>query len=162
VGQGAGGANTSASSSPSTQAPVSTDGSEQQNRATLSAVGIRFNKDPCVAGSTSCTNVGGINPKTITMLLDLKAGCKCDIQITGGSEPIGHSRNSNHGVGKEAVDISLTEPLSTFLKSNGVTTDNRPPCNIKYVWGGFTFWDEAKDCDGIGGARHFHVSFTGR
>lgn len=149
------------STSPTSGVPVSTDGSEQQNRATLQAVGIRFNKDPCVGGNTSCTNVGGIDPRTINMLLDLKAGCNCDIQITGGSEP-GHSKNSNHGPGKEAVDISLTEPLLTFLKSKGGVVGNTPPCNIRYSWGGFIFWDEAQGCDGIGGARHFHVSFTGR
>ena len=161
VGQGAENNSNTVAQAPTTSAPVATDGSEQQNRATLQAVGIRFNKDSCVGGNTSCTNVGGINPKTIAMLLDLKSGCNCDIQITGGTEP-GHSARSNHGVGKEAVDISLTETLVGFLKSRGGVVGNAPPCNVKYSWDGFIFWDEAQGCDGIGGARHFHVSFTGR
>lgn len=148
--------NTQSTSTPQ----VVTDGSEAQNRATLAAVGITINKDPCVGNSTNCTNVGGINPKTISMLIALKGACGCDIQITGGTEP-GHSTNSNHGVGKEAIDISLTDKLNTFLKQSGNTIQNSPPCNIRYAWGSFIFWDEATGCDSVGGPRHFHASFTG-
>jgi hypothetical protein len=145
-----------------TPGPATTDGSEAANRAALSAVGITINHDPCTGSSgTGCTNVGGINPASITVLLKLKSECGCDVMVTGGTEP-GHSPNSNHGVGKEAIDVSLTPQLSDFFKAHGTILGNTSPCNIRYGYGGFIFWDEATGCDGIGGPRHFHASFSGR
>jgi hypothetical protein len=153
-----GGGGASGDFSTSTQ----TSGSEEANRKVLGDAGITFNHEACTGSSgVGCTNVGGINPSSITMLLKLRSDCGCAIQITGGTEP-GHSTNSNHGVGKEAVDISLTTELSNFLKSHGTSVGNTPPCNIRYGYAGFIFWDEAQGCDSIGGVRHFHASFTGR
>lgn len=145
---------------------TTTNGSETANRATLSAVGITFNKDPCVGANTSCTNLANINPKTIELLLNLKRSCtKCSvIEVTGGTEGA-HSANSNHGPNKEAVDIGYTSEILSFLKLQGVNVGNDTRCNTKYKWGGFIFWDEEKDCDKSGNAnsaRHFHISFTGR
>jgi hypothetical protein len=141
--------------------PATTDGSEAVNRKILNDAGITINKDPCVGSNTSCTNVGGINPASISLLLKLKAECSCAVQVTGGTEP-GHSANSNHGVGKEAIDVSLTTELTNFFKSKGTIVGNTPPCNIKYGYGGFIFWYEAQGCDSVGGPLHYHASFTGR
>ncbi len=138
----------------------STNGTEQANRNALSAQGITINKPACVGSDTSCTNVGNMNPATVNMLLKLKAECNCSLMVTGGSEP-GHSTNSNHGPGKEAVDIQYTEQLGTFLKSKSIIA-NSPPCNVKYGYSGFIFWDEPESGCGKSTARHFHASFTGR
>ncbi|MEN9337954.1 MAG: hypothetical protein RIQ41_268 [Candidatus Parcubacteria bacterium] len=133
---------------------------ETTNRQVLSDAGIGVNKSPCGAAASNCTNVGGIHPKTIELLLKVRSECKCSLIVTGGTEP-GHSEKTNHGVGKEAVDISYTPTLENFLKQNGSTVINSPPCNVKYLYGGFIFWLEWDTCPNSSG-DHFHASFTGR
>jgi hypothetical protein len=135
--------------------------SETDARALLS--GISFNHDPCVGSNTSkCTNVAGLRQETISMLQSLKSQCSdCNLLITGGTEG-GHSAKSNHGVGKEAVDLSLTPGLKNFIESKGEKAGAMTKCDTRYRWGGFVFWDEAPDCDEITTVRHYHVSFNGR
>ena len=147
---------------PGTVVPgTQTTASETTNRTRLTEVGVTINKAACVGSAADCTNVGDINPASIDLLLNLKRSCNCSVLVTGGSEG-GHSANSNHGPGKEAVDISLTQELLSFLKQQGVNVGDDTTCNTKYKWGGFIFWDEEQGCDSVGGVRHFHASFTGR
>ncbi|MCF7843977.1 hypothetical protein K9M47_03725 [Candidatus Gracilibacteria bacterium] len=142
-----------------------TNPDEISTRKIFTDIGITFNKPACrTLSETSCTNVGGIRQETINTLTKLKNECKCSIEITGGTEP-GHSTNSNHGVGKEAVDISLTQDVLSFLKTNGVNVGDDTRCNTKYKYDSLIFWDENVGCDRSGNpnsARHFHASFTGR
>jgi hypothetical protein len=144
---------------------VSTGGSggtEEANRKTLGDAGIGINNAACAdSSSRGCTNVGNINSASIAILLKLKSECGCSILVTGGSEPNGHSATSNHGPGKEALDIQFDAQLETFLKSKSVV-GNTSPCNIKYGYSGFIFWDEPASGCGESTARHFHASFTGR
>ncbi len=137
-------------------------GSEQANRNTLAAAGISINNAPCAdASSRNCTNVGNINPASIAVLLKLKAECNCTVFVTAGSEPNGHSPTSNHGPGKEAIDIRYNKELGDFLMGKTVV-GNTPPCNIKRGYSGFVFWDEPVGCEPNTKERHFHASFTGR
>lgn len=134
--------------------------SEEVNRQRLAAAGIGVNKTPCGTATSNCTNVGGIHPKTMDMLLQLKNECNCSLIVTGGTEP-GHSDTSNHGVGKEAVDISYTPKLEEFLKTKTVLSTS-PRCNVKYRHADFIFWAEFAGCSANNTGDHFHVSFTGR
>ncbi|MFA5132264.1 MAG: hypothetical protein WC444_02980 [Candidatus Paceibacterota bacterium] len=139
--------------------PAGASTSEADVRAQLA--GISINHDPCSgAQTTGCTNVAGLNPATITMLQKLRTACPtCSLLITGGTEP--HSANSNHGVGKEAVDLSLSSGLLNFIKTNGTAAGSMTGCDIRYAWGGFKFWDESPGCDSLTTTEHFHVSFSG-
>jgi hypothetical protein len=167
--QGGGVTKPTTGTTPTPGGNVPTGSDEATTRKPLLDAGITFNHDACVGSNTSrCTNIAGINQKSIDMLLALKLKCGCSIQITGGTEG-GHSVNSNHGIGKEAVDISLNQDLLTFLKNNGTNVGDDTKCNTKYSWRGsgdqYIFWDEAVGCDksrNENAARHFHVSFTGR
>ncbi len=134
--------------------------SEAVNRERLKSANIGVNEQPCDVTPSKCTNVGGIHPKTMDMLLKLKSECNCSLIVTGGTEP-GHSDKSNHGVGKEAVDLSYTPKLEEFLKTKTVlSTSDR--CNIKYRYAEFIFWAEFAGCSAKNTGDHFHVSFTGR
>jgi hypothetical protein len=160
---------TGAGTNPSTTAgtgsvppPAATDGSEAANRKILGDAGISINHAACAtAADRGCTNVGNINPASISMLLQLKSECGCALMVNGGSEPNGHSATSNHGPGKEAVDLENNLELLNLLKTK-TAVGSGTLCNTKYGYAGFIFWYEPPGCDENTKTTHFHASFTGR
>jgi hypothetical protein len=150
---------------PPVTTPPGTSASEKANRDILLAAGVGINHEPCpTPSSTGCTDVGGLQSNIMNAVLALKAQCKCDVMITGGSEKAGHSSTSNHPSGR-AVDISLTPNLVSFFSNpaNGVVNvGDNSKCNTKYSFSGLIFWDEAQGCDSVGGARHYHASVSGK
>jgi hypothetical protein len=134
-------------------------GDEAAVRAQLS--GYNF-KPPCTGTQvTGCANLAGINPATITMLRQLRTACVgCYLRISGGTEG-GHSATSNHGIGKEAVDMDVSPGLLEFLQMRATPVGSMTGCNIRYAWGGFKFWKEPASGCGMSTGEHFHVSFSG-
>lgn len=124
--------------------------------------GILINKLNCKkVGDTNCTSVYRLDQSAILSLLKLHIACKCRLVITGGTEYWLHSENTAHNpdVGKgKVVDLSLSEPLETFLKTKGrkITGEGCAP-GEKYAYDGGIYVKE------MGGtAPHWHVCLLRR
>ncbi len=139
---------------------------------------ITVNNPPCTGGNTKgCTNLAGLPPETVQMLLRLVNLCSCSIVITGGTEP-GHQ---THGINKRPVDLRLVDgdALDLYIKNTsnkfgqrkgkGERTDPVTGkkiqvdiilCNQQYkpAFANFIFCDEPSNPEKPNGARHWHVS----
>jgi hypothetical protein len=117
--------------------------SENSVRGVLGSAGIAINRGACDrVNQPLCTTVGGLNQSTIDMLKELKNGCACNIQVTGGTEWWLHSATTKHVPGGGAVDISKPDGLASFLQQNGKEAPRWPICRAAYAWNGFYFCDE--------------------
>lgn len=144
---------------PANKTPSTGNGSGDNNLRALNNVGISINHNnvPCTEeqmnqSKPNCTSLEGLQNNTINMLLQLRLSCpSCKITITGGTEP-GHSINGNHKKGGRAVDISLDGTLLAFLKQQGTSVGSD-----KWLWGGYTFWNESAGATANTTGAHFHV-----
>ncbi len=140
------------------------NGAEILNSLNSAGITINHGNIPCTSSQLSpastpppCTSVDSLPQETVNMLRSLKSVCNCTVLITGGTEP-GHS---SHGPNLRPVDLQVTsdsDNLYSFIKRSGSVISNTAPCNIKYSWSGFTFWDENITCSSGNTGRHWHVS----
>ena len=146
--------------SPAAGAPSGGTGTGAVNLQALNAAGISINHNnvPCTAAQMvpatpsripPCTSVDQLPQASISMLVSLRNACGCTVLLTGGTEP-GHS---THGVGRNAVDLNKNTTLDNFIRANGTMRDQ-----THYVWGGFTFYDEAVGATTNTTGVHWHVS----
>ncbi len=138
-----------------------------------STTNVYVNKPPCVpytadfhlCAAGTGTNVGGLDPFTVQFIKDLASAgqCNCKVVITGGTEN-GHK---SHGSSIPVFDLSRTEKLFGYIKSNS-TVNNNPsfcnykegkvgPCFQKWLYKGYWFTDET----GGSGDPHWHVCKDG-
>jgi len=113
-------------------------------------MGIQINRDGCNLGAepwcknetqTECTSVGGLSPRALLALDQMKKGCDaaaressgvvCEMTVTGGNEIPGHE---THGPDRDIVDVWSTPEIngwvveqinSTLAESEKI--DNPPP-----------------------------------
>jgi hypothetical protein len=147
--------------SPATSVP-SGNADEDAMRKRFADAGVGINKAACTeqqmqqSGIPSCTNVAGLPEESVQMVLGLKSGCGCDVNITGGTEP-GHSA---HGPGKRPVDLRLDSSLGNYLRSNtqyANASKINPDgwgCSELYTIGSYRFCNET-----VAGVsqNHWHV-----
>jgi hypothetical protein len=135
--------------------------------ARLSPSGIHTNHSdqPCTEAQfgqpyPSCTSLSYVPEETIQMLLRVNGSCRCQLTVTGGTEP-GHV---SHGENKRPVDLRInasqdtSDPLYAFIKGVGSPGPATGNCYITYLWSSFTFCDEKRPSNaGATWAPHFHV-----
>ncbi|MDP3004113.1 MAG: hypothetical protein Q8N43_01220 [Candidatus Azambacteria bacterium] len=102
---------------------------EQEARNQLQQAGIIVNKDSCPIGvsyqkvSGGCTSLDGVNASTIEGAIRLKNGCKCVLEITGGTE-LGHTEGAtaSHASGNK-LDFSPNSVLDRYIQTNFTSLD---------------------------------------
>ncbi len=132
----------------------------------LADLGVTVNNNgkPCLDGAThGCTNANGLAATTITGVGFLKSSCdtvsgtKCEVQVTGGTEP-GHTPNSCHNNGSgNCVDIGANQTLNTFLgfpNPNGNAGGKTPS---KATVGNCTYTYEETGDNGAATGVHWHA-----
>ena len=121
------------------------NGNEKAVRDQLSNAGVATNN---TADRPNRTLVGGVSSSIIDAVITLRKQSGCNVTVTGGSEKIGHTSDSNHYKG-QAVDIARNGCLDTFL-------GKLPPFGKAntYSFSGLGFWFED--------SAHYHVSPSGR
>jgi type IV secretory pathway VirB2 component (pilin) len=124
---------------------------------------VYINKNSCAptnTGGVNCTNVDGLDGTLIGDLKSLASACGCKVTITGGTEG-GHS---SHGSGIPVFDLSKTDTLYNFIKTNATVKANPSFCDVKagycfqkWLYNGYWFTDET------GGSKfpHWHVCRDG-
>ena len=129
---------------------------EQAARDLLRAGGININKKPCTAvRERNCTNVGGLGGNAIGGLKSLKANCRCDVLVTGGTEFWNHTVNTTHQPGNSVVDIAPNPTLNQYLLGAGVTPTN----GTKITKGSAVYTYETLGANGVSTGNHWHVRF---
>ena len=135
---------------------------------TTSNSNVYINKpacDPYNADFRQCkqgtgTNVGGLPGGTVSDIRNLASSCGCKVVITGGTEA-GHS---SHGANIPVFDLSKTDTLYNFIKTNATVKDNPSFCTVgsgscykKWLYNGYWFTDES----GGPNTAHWHVCKDG-
>jgi hypothetical protein len=138
---------------------------EQETVAALKAAHVNIN---ATCTSTSCvTQVGGLSQAAIAGISNVGNSCNCNLVITGGSEPTGHTTNSTHTAGT-AVDVVSNGGANSALNQL-ITSSTNPPAacyTTNTVIGGQTasvlYEPLGSTCGGTvpSGANHWHITFS--
>jgi hypothetical protein len=118
------------------------------NNSCVGSTPAAVNKNACVAGSTSCTNLAGILTSALSLVKALAAACSCTATISGGTEP-GHK---SHFTGKAILDIRKTPAVDSVVRSNAASKRASFGGYYEWLWNGFWFTDEGD---------HWHVCEVG-
>lgn len=115
---------------------------EAKNALSSSGIGTSSSGNCSSQSNRSCTSLESIPKSTIDFVKKLKADCKCNVIITGGTE-VGHS---THGSGRAAIDLGRGGILDFMSKQTKISQSKGRPV---YSYGGYRIWDED--------SGHFHA-----
>lgn len=77
---------------------------------------ISINTSQCTTvGQPGCTSTRGLD---VSYLKTIQWGCKCNLQITGGTESWlhgGKTGSTSHHIGSSTVDLRITQELTTYI-----------------------------------------------
>jgi len=137
---------------------------------------VGFNHPNCKkVGEMGCTSLYQLAQRIRDGLKKVQAECKCDVQITGGTEFWLHGAGggqgkgvltgTEHRPGGRVVDLSITSDLTNFLKKYPSSKPN-PECTpgaerYEYKNGGFDILFVNEDVSKVEQANgnHYHVCF---
>ncbi|MEK7579153.1 MAG: pilin [Patescibacteria group bacterium] len=122
---------------------------DSKERGLLDAGGVHVKTPTCKTDvQKGCTSVAGLSQTSISKLIQLKAKCKCEVFISGGTE---YWLHKTHG-GNNTVDIRNYADLAAYLGGMGEKCGDTKPKD------GLTFHWEDKSCPwATAGDGHWHV-----
>lgn len=111
--------------------------SEQEARNQFQQAGITINKGACPSGvsyqnvSGGCTSLTGVTATTLLEAVQLKNDCKCNIQITGGTEQ-GHAQGTLSHANGDKLDFQPNSTLDNYIQNNFIPVKDRSDGTKQY------------------------------
>lgn len=89
---------------------------EDEGRRLLRDAGIIVNNPPC-NGFRGCTRIAGLKQRVIDGVIQFKNECKCNVVVTGGTEP-GHEPGPVSHESGDKVDIRRSSQVDAYIEKN--------------------------------------------